>query len=77
MPKLCRLVAPVVQQPEQRVFLGAKLFQRMTIQAGDNSSDKPAREAHLNDRDQRAILFQDGGRPAEIVCLLHGVLHCS
>lgn len=42
VPKLCRLVAPAVQQPEQRVFVGAKLLQRMTIQAVDNSRDKPA-----------------------------------
>lgn len=39
----------------------------MTIQAGDDSNDKPIREVYLNDRDQRAILLQGGGRPAEIV----------
>ncbi|MBH5371125.1 hypothetical protein [Bradyrhizobium glycinis] len=49
VPRVCRLVAPPVQQPEQRVFVGAKLLQRTTIQCGDNSGD--------NDHDQRAILF--------------------
>jgi hypothetical protein len=50
--------------------LGGKrleLLKEVVSQPGYDSSDEPAREAHLDDCDQRAILFQHGGRPAEII----------
>jgi hypothetical protein len=40
-------------------------------QPGYDSSDELAREAHLDDYDQRAILFQHVGRPAEIIHFFH------
>ncbi len=35
---------------------------------------EPTRQAHLNDRDQRAVLFKCREGPAEIVRLWHGAL---
>src|ERR1700757_1293829 len=51
VPTLCRLLAPPVQQQEQRVCVGAKLLQW----PGYDSSDEPAREAHLDDRELLAL----------------------
>ena len=47
----------------------------MALDPRDHPGNEPARQAHLNDRDQRAVLFKCRDGPAAIVWLWHGALH--
>jgi hypothetical protein len=52
-----------------------EFLQRLAVDPGDNAGDRPARLAHLNDGDQRAILIQSGERSAQVIRLWHRALH--
>src|SRR3954452_1997164 len=53
-----------------------ELLQRMALDPWNNASDEPARLAHLNHRNDRAVLLQGSEGPAQVVELLcHGTLH--
>src|SRR3954454_4132443 len=48
----------------------------MALNAWNNAGDKPARLAHLDDRNDRAVLLQGSEGPTQSVELLcHGTLH--
>ena len=48
----------------------------MALDAWDNAGDEPACLAHLDDRNDRAVLLQGSEGPTQIVELLcHGTLH--
>ena len=47
----------------------------MALDPRDHPGNEPARQAHLNDRDQRAVLFKCRDGPAAIVWLWHRALH--
>src|SRR4051812_43472216 len=48
----------------------------MALDPWNNASDEPARLAHLDDRNDRAVLLQGSEGPAQVVELLcHGTLH--
>jgi hypothetical protein len=70
----CRLVPPAVQQPQQLFLIRCDLLQRMALDPRHHCSDKPALLAHLDHRNQCAILIQSGERSAQVVWLRHGAL---
>src|SRR2546428_13067085 len=69
------LMTPSVHEFQQLVLVGFQLLQRLALDARNHSCDKPARLAHLDHDDERAILVQGGEGSAEIVRLQHGALH--
>src|SRR6516164_3173134 len=75
MARLRCLVRPASEQLEQRHFVRLKLLRWMALDTRKDTSDEPARKAHLDDHDQRAILLQGGEGPAQVVRLRHGTLH--
>src|SRR5260221_3134106 len=76
-PASCLLcfLSPSMQQLQQCALVDRELFQRLALDARHDTGNEPARQAHLNDRDQRALRFDGGERSAQVVQLLHGVLH--
>src|SRR3954462_6384685 len=70
------LRTPAHQQTEQFHFAWFELLQRMALDTWNNASDEPTRLAHLDDRNDRAVLLQGSEGPTQIVELLcHGTLH--
>jgi len=69
--RLC-LLAPTMQQPQQRCLIRLQLLCRVPLDTRNNAGDKPARLAHLDHRDQRAILIKSGERSAQVIRLRHG-----
>ena len=63
-----------MQQPEQRPFVRVQLLCRMALYSRNDPGDEPARLAHLDDGDQRAILIQSGEASAQVIRLRHGAL---
>ena len=60
-PRLLRLIAPTVQKRQQCILVDRQLLQRATLDTGQEPRDQPARLAHLNHCDQRAILAKGDG----------------
>jgi hypothetical protein len=52
--------APAMQQPQQPRFVRFQLLCRVPLDLRDNPGDQPARLAHLDDRNRRAILVESG-----------------
>jgi hypothetical protein len=71
------LIAPAVQEAQERGFVQHDLLQGLSFDTWHGSGDQPARLAQLDDRDQGAILIKRDKAPAEIVGLGHSTLHCS
>ena len=71
-PGLLRFLAPAMQQLEQSCFVWVQLLCQMPLRSRNNAGDEPARLAHLDHCDQRAILVESGERPAQIIRLWHG-----
>jgi hypothetical protein len=69
---LCPFVAPAMQQRQQQRLARFQLLNRMPCDARDDPGDQPARLAHLNNGNQRAILIQSGERSAQVILLRHG-----
>src|ERR1700756_984053 len=65
------LVAPAVQEGKQPLWARIQLFARLTLNAGEDAAHQPARLAHLDDGNDRAILVQGNEGPAQIVRLGH------
>ena len=51
-----------------------ELLQRLAIDAGHDPGNQPTRLAHLDHRDQRAILIESGEASAQVIRLWHGAL---
>src|ERR1700760_3008172 len=60
-----------MQEGKQPLWAGVQLFARMTFNAGEDAANQPARLAHLDDGNDRAILVQGDEGPAQIVRLGH------
>jgi len=56
-----RLVLPASEQPQKALLVWLKLLQRVAVNARYDPGDEPTRPAHLDDRDQGAILVQSDG----------------
>jgi hypothetical protein len=70
------LRTPAHQQADQLDLTRFELLQRMALNAWDNAGDEPARLAHLDNCNDRAVLLQGSEGPAQIIELLcHGTLH--
>src|SRR5262249_33680388 len=52
-----------------------ELLQRLALDARHDAGNEPARPAHLDDGNQRAMRFEGGEASAQVFQLLHGVLH--
>src|SRR5450759_887692 len=70
-----RFLPPSMQQLQQCALVDRELLQRLALDARHDAGNEPARQAHLYDRDQRAVRFEGGEGSAQVVQLLHGVLH--
>src|SRR6516164_7638315 len=71
-PGLLRFPAPAMQQLEQSCFVRVQLLCWMSLDSRNNAGDEPARLAHLDYCNQRAILVESGERPAQVIRLWHG-----
>src|ERR1700747_2894906 len=60
-----------MQEGKQPLWAGVQLFARLTLNAGEDAAHQPARLAHLDDGNNRAILVQGNEGPAQIVRLGH------
>src|SRR6201981_1715227 len=60
-----------MQEGKQPLWAGVQLLARLTLNAGKHTADQPARLAHLDDGNDRAILVQGNEGPAQIVRLGH------
>src|SRR6516162_2613578 len=60
-----------MQQGKQPFGAGLQLFARLTLNAGEDAANQPARLAHLDDGNQGAILVQGDEGPAQVVRLGH------
>src|SRR6266478_7908196 len=66
-----RLIAPAMQQTKQPFGIRLQLLARLTLNAGKHPGNQPARLAHLDDGNDRAILVQGDEGPAQVVQLGH------
>src|SRR6516165_5646119 len=60
-----------MQQGKQTLRVRLQLLARLTLNAGKHTANQPARLAHLDDGNDRAILVQGNEGPAQIVRLGH------
>jgi hypothetical protein len=60
-----------MQQRKQLFWTRLELLARLTLNAGKHAGNQPARLAHLDDGNDRAILVQGDEGPAQIVPLGH------
>src|SRR5437016_13853492 len=60
-----------MQNCNQPFWARLKLLARLTLNPGKHAGDEPARLAHLEDGNDRAILVQGDEGPAQVVRLGH------
>src|SRR6516225_9855959 len=60
-----------MQEGKQTLRARLQLLARLTLNAGKHTANQPARLAHLDDGNDRAILVQGNEGPAQIVRLGH------
>src|ERR1700730_8526701 len=65
------LISPAMQQAKQPFGTRLQFLARLTLNAGKYTGDQPARLAHLDDRNDCAILVQGDEGPAQVVRLGH------
>ena len=71
------LAASSRQRCEQRSSASSsrlELLQRVALDPGHDAGDEPTRLAHLDDRDDGAVLLEGGEGSAQVVRLRHGAL---
>src|SRR6202022_4895834 len=56
----------------QYTLVDRELLQRLALNARHDAGNEPARQAHLDDGDQRAVRFEGGEASAQVIQLLHG-----
>src|ERR1700686_2953869 len=66
-----RLIAPAMQQAKQPFGIRLQLLARLTLNAGEHTGNQPARLAHLDHGNDRAILIQGDEGSAQVVGLGH------
>ncbi len=65
-------LAPALQQGHQRRRIRLELLQRLPYEARNEARDEPALQAHLDHRNQRAMLLKGDEATAQVICLGHG-----
>lgn len=73
-PGLAGFVAPTMQEFQQSRLVGIEPLERLALDAGNNRCNEPLRLAHLNHRDDCAILLEGSEGPARVKKLRHGAL---
>jgi len=63
-----------VQQPQQLILIRHQLLQRVPLDPWHDRANQPALLAHLDHRDQCAILFKSGERSAQVIRMRRGIL---
>src|SRR5712675_1797110 len=66
-----RLIPPAMEHGKQLFWARLQLLARLTLNAGKHAANQPARLAHLDDGNDRAILVQGDEGPAQVVRLGH------
>src|ERR1700724_1606153 len=66
-----RLIPPAMQHGKQPFWARLQLLARLTLNAGEHTANQPARLAHLDDGNDRAILVEGDEGPAQVVRLGH------
>jgi hypothetical protein len=66
-----RLIPPAMQHGKQPFWARLQLLARLTLNAGKRTANQPARLAHLDDGNDRAILVEGDEGPAQVVRLGH------
>jgi hypothetical protein len=66
-----RLIPPAMQHGKQPFWARLQLLARLTLNAGKHPGNQPARLAHLDDGNDRAILVQGDEGSAQVVRLGH------
>src|SRR4051794_1744138 len=69
------LVPPPLDQLQKCILIWIELLQRVALDSRYNPSNEPARLAHINNHNERALLAERSAGPAQIVRLCHGALH--
>src|SRR5205807_2474861 len=70
-PSPDRLIPPGMQHCNQPFWARLELLARLTLNPGKHAGGEPARLAHLEDGNDRAILVQGDEGPAQVVRLGH------
>jgi hypothetical protein len=52
-----RFLPPTIEQFQQRALIDRELLQRLSLDARHNAGNEPARLAHFDHREQRAVSF--------------------
>ena len=60
LPCLLRFLSPSMQQLQQCALVDRELLQRLALDARHDAGDEPARLAHLDHGDQRAVRIEGG-----------------
>src|SRR2546421_4192511 len=68
-PSPDHLIPPAMQHCKQPFWARLELLARLTLNPGKHAGDEPARLAHLEDGNDRAILVQGDEGPAQVVRL--------
>src|SRR5246127_5346413 len=66
-----RLIPPAMQQAKQPFWARLEVLARLTLNARNHAGKQPARQAHLNYGDDRAILVKGDEGSAQVVRLGH------
>src|SRR6202022_2656693 len=66
---------PAIEQIQQCALVDRELLQRVALDARYDAGNEPARLAHRDHGDQRAVRIEGSEGSAQVVQLLHGVLH--
>src|SRR5271170_1115857 len=66
-----RLIPPAMQHGKQLFWARLQLLARLTFNTRNEAANQPARLAHLDDGNDRAILVQGDEGPAQVVRLGH------
>src|SRR4051812_40571553 len=70
-PSPDHLIPPAMQHCKQPFWARLELLARLTLNPGKHAGNEPARLAHLEDGNDRAILVQGDEGPAQVVRLGH------
>src|SRR5215471_20136437 len=75
MPGLLSLVAPTMQELQQRLLIRIELFERLALDARNNRGYQPFRLTHFDYGGDRVMLLESCEGPASVKSLRHGALH--
>src|SRR4249920_3474923 len=70
-------LASLRQRLQQGRLVGIEPLERLALDTGNNRCNEPLRLAHLNHRDDCAILLEGSKGPARVKKLRHGALRQS